>query len=128
MIKNKNTRLRVACAEFHKCRYFLVPKKNLPQCKKKINITQIRSTNSPNERPQFNISDENRRMKNANGRHITCPAEIRARLPRPKLPAGPNTNQKAEGGTLGEEQVPCSVHSAISALKKSSPGHDRETL
>jgi hypothetical protein len=48
-------------------------------------------------------------------------------IPHPKLPRRPNTNQKAKGGTLSEEQVPCSVRSAIPALKKSPPGHDRET-
>jgi len=49
-------------------------------------------------------------------------------IPHPKLPPCPNANQKAKGGTLSEEQVPCSVRSAIPALKKSSPGHDREIL
>jgi hypothetical protein len=95
--------------------------------RKKISITQIRGINSPNERSRCNISDENRRTENANGRHITYPAERRARLLHPKLLPRPNTNQKAKGGTLNEEQVPCSVRSAISALEKSSPGHDRET-
>lgn len=67
-------------------------------------------------------------MENANGRHITCPAERRARLPQPKLPPRPNTNQKAKAGALSEEQSPSSVRLAISAFKKSSPGHDKETL
>ena len=121
----KNPRLRVACAEFHKCWLFWSPRKIYLNVKKKINITQIRSTNSPKERSRFNISDENRRMENANGRHIRCPAE---RLPHPKLPPRPNTNQKAKAGTLSEQQAPSSVRSAISAFTKSSPGHEKETL
>lgn len=62
---------------------FLVPNKMYFNVKKKINITQIRGINSPNERSRCNISDENRRTENAYGRHITCPSDRRARLPHP---------------------------------------------
>jgi uncharacterized Zn-finger protein len=83
---------------------------------KKINIIQIRSTNSPNERYLCNISDKNKHTVKANDRPITCPTDGRTRLPHPKLPPRPNTNQESTSGTLSEAQVSCSVRSAIPAF------------